>query len=86
MTSRVGFGVVVGLGVTALRIRVRLVGVGAVDDVGGDMLMDEAGDDANDDDTGEEEADQDEGRDSGRQTGSREVLFGGGEHAVERGE
>lgn len=84
--SRAQFRVTVGWSISALRIRVLPVGVRAVDDMGRNMVVDEGRNDANDDNAGEKEADEAEARHARRQSGLCEVLFGGGEHAIERGE
>lgn len=75
----------VRVSLAALRI-VLLMGVVTIDDLGGNMMVDEGRYQANDNDTCHEEADENERRSSGRETGSGQVLFGGGEHAIQRGE
>lgn len=72
------------LAVPALQVRVRLVGVGAIDDVGWDVAVDEAGDDADDDNSGQEQPDERIRGGLGGQAGAGEVFLGGGQHAVER--
>jgi hypothetical protein len=51
-----------------------------------DGAMNEAGEKLDDNHTSEKEADQNIGRGRWGEAGAREVVFGGGEHAIQRGE
>lgn len=67
-------------------IRLGLMGMRTVDDVGGNMAVNETGDEANDDNTGEEETDEGVCGGTSGPAGFRQVVLGGGQHAVQRGE
>ncbi|KFY88166.1 hypothetical protein V498_06886 [Pseudogymnoascus sp. VKM F-4517 (FW-2822)] len=58
----------------------------AVDYLGRDVVMEEAGDDLDADEAEDEEYEEQPGGFCGGHLGFFEVLFGGGQHAVERGE
>lgn len=66
-----------------LQVGVRLVGVGAIDDVGWDVMVDEAGHNADDDYSCQKQTDEGERRGPGGQPGAGEVFLRGGQHAVE---
>ena len=60
--------------------------MGAIDDMRGNMLVDEGRNKSNDNHAGHEESDQSAGRGAGRESSSSEVFLRGGEHAIEGGE